>query len=248
MKKNKRSIRGFSLIEMMMAILILSIISGAVLSQISNIQVRYKTEENRVATVEESREFVDQMVRDLHQMAFPHKRLFALPANQSGNNAYSLKIVAAGLVSVSPTRIQFEADLDGSGTVQEVIYQLVDPTTKNVVSDTSTCPCTLQRGQTVKLDGIAPPQSVQPSIFSTEVDNVINPSGEPVFRFFQEDGTEITTGFPITFDVTSSNMAGGIMFDVFTVKISVTVASPFKDVQTHLKPEVTYSATAEVNN
>ena len=248
MKNNKRSTRGFSLIEMMMAILILFIISGAVLSQISNLQVRYKTEENRVATVEESREFVDQMVRDLHQTAFPHKRMFALSANQSGNNAYSLKIVASGLVSVSPTRIQFEADLDGSGTVQEVIYQLVDSTTKNQVSDTSTCPCILQRGQTVKLDGVAPPQTVQPSIFSTEVDNVINPATEPVFRFFQEDGTEITTGFPITFDVTSSNMLGGNIANIFTVKMSVTVASPFKDVQTHLKPEVTYSATAEVND
>jgi prepilin-type N-terminal cleavage/methylation domain-containing protein len=248
MRNKKRSIRGFSLVEMMMAILLLSIISGAVLKQISNIQVRYKTEENRVATVEESREFVDQMVRDLHQMAFPHKRLFALTAAQSGNNAYSLKQVASGLVSVSPTRIQFEADLDGSGTVQEVIYQLVDPTTKNPVSDTSKCPCTLQRGQTVKLDATAPPQTVQPSIFSTEVDNVINPTTEPVFRFFQQDGTEITSGFPINFDNTNSNMAGGAIFNVFTIKISVTVAAPYRDVQTRLKPEVTYTATAEVNN
>jgi prepilin-type N-terminal cleavage/methylation domain-containing protein len=248
MKNRKRSVRGFSLMETMISIVILSVISGAVLKQISNIQVRYKTEENRVGAVEESREFVDQMVRDLHQMAFPHKRLFALSPAQSGNNAYSLKGVAAGLASITPTRIQFEADLDGSGTVQEVIYQLVDPTTKNVVTDTSTCPCTLQRGQTVKLDGIAPPQTVQPSIFSTEVDNVINPTNEPVFRFFQRDGTEITSGFPITFSVTDPNMAGGLIYDVFTIKISVTVASPFKDIQTHLKPEVTYTATAEVNN
>lgn len=248
MRNRKRSSHGFSLVEMMMAILLLSIIAGAVLKQISNIQVRYKTEENRVATVEESREFVDQMIRDLHQMAFPHKRLFALTAAQSGNNAYSLKQVASGLVSVSPTRVQFEADLDGSGTVQEVIYQLVDPTTKNPVSDTSTCPCTLQRGQTVKLDGTAPPQSVQPSIFSTEVDNVINPTTEPIFRFFQQDGTEITSGFPINFDNTNSNMAGGAIFNVFTVKISVTVSAPYRDVQTRLKPEVTYTATAEVNN
>lgn len=248
MRNRKRSSHGFSLVEMMMAILLLSIIAGAVLKQISNIQVRYKTEENRVATVEESREFVDQMIRDLHQMAFPHKRLFALTAAQSGNNAYSLKQVASGLVAVSPTRVQFEADLDGSGTVQEVIYQLVDPVTKNPVSDTSTCPCTLQRGQTVKLDGTAPPQSVQPSIFSTEVDNVINPTTEPIFRFFQQDGTEITSGFPINFDNTNSNMAGGAIFNVFTVKISVTVSAPYRDVQTRLKPEVTYTATAEVNN
>ncbi|HYL93914.1 MAG TPA: prepilin-type N-terminal cleavage/methylation domain-containing protein [Alphaproteobacteria bacterium] len=233
--KTKRPI-GFTLLEMMLSMLILLVVMGAVLSQIANIQMRYHTEENRLNTVEEAREFVDQMVRDVHQSAFPHPRLFA-PA-VTGTVPYSKSTMAAGLVYASPTKVQFESDLDGTGHVQLVVYQL-DHT------DLTQCPCILQRGQIIKADGFAPESQPNLPLFTTEVDNVINPVTDPLFRFFDINGNEIT-GLPMQFDSTKKD--GGAIATVYTIKISVTVASKDKDVQSKVRPEVTFTATAEINN
>jgi type II secretory pathway component PulJ len=227
---------------MLISLAILLVICGAVLAQISNMQARYHTEEARLNTVEEGREFVDQMVRDLHQTAFPHKRMFT--ASFTGAQPYSNSAVAAGLVLAMPTEIRFEADLDGSGQVQEVQYQL----TKNgsLVTDLSQCPCTLQRGQWPKANNTKPEaQPIQAGMFTTQVDNVINPVASPPFRYFGVNGDEIT-GLPLQFDSTQTN--GGEIAKIYTVQLSVTIAGQYADVTTHQKPEVTYTATAQMNN
>jgi len=247
MKNRKKSQRGFSMIEMLISVAILVTIAGAVLAQIANLQMRYHTEENRLNTVEETREFVDQMVRDMHQTAFPHPRLFRL--QYTGPQPYAKSTIAAGLVYASPYKVQFEADLDGSGAVQEVVYQLIDQS-GSVATSLNNCPCIVQRGQVGKAP-VAPesPNQAKP-IFTTEVDNVINPANEPLFRFFDINGNEITSvtspALPLQFD--STQAFGGTIAQVYSVKISVTVSSRNKDVQTRLKPEVTYTATAEINN
>jgi hypothetical protein len=121
--------------------------------------------------------------------------------------------------------------------VQVVLYQLSQ-------SNLANCPCTLQRGQVSKLDGTAPEAQPLP-VLTTEVDNIINPSTEALFRYYDIDGNEIT-GLPMTFDSTKSN--GGTIATVFTIKISVTAAAAYTDVQNKLKPEVTFTATAQMNN
>ncbi|HKV92623.1 MAG TPA: prepilin-type N-terminal cleavage/methylation domain-containing protein [Candidatus Angelobacter sp.] len=237
--KNKNKL-GFSLLELLLAVALLLVISGAIFSLISNMQSRYLAEENRLTAVDSTREFVDQMVRDLHQNAFPHPRMFA--PSFTGTQPYTNASIAAGMVVATPTQVQFEANLDGSASgVQVIVYRL----TKNgaLVTDLTQCPCVLQRGQQAKVNGVAPESQAGPP-FTTEVDNVINPATEPLFRFFDQSGNELT-GLP-AFNSAASN--GGGIAAVYTVKISVTVQGQTADPKTHLYPEVTYTATAQMNN
>lgn len=229
--------RGFSLLEMMIAVALLLTVCGVVFSQISNMVNRYSLEESRMGAVDDTRQFVDQMVRDLHQANFPHPRMFA-PAF-TGTNPYTHATIAAGLVVATPTQIQFEADLSGSG-VQVIVYQL----TKNgaLVTDLTQCPCTLQRGQIAKQNNTAPEAQPAPA-FTSEVDNVINPATEPPFRFFDQNGVE-QTSIP---NFSSTDPAPAVS-KIYTIKISVTVQGQGVDPVTNIKPEVTYTATAQMNN
>jgi prepilin-type N-terminal cleavage/methylation domain-containing protein len=241
MKAREKRQKGFTLLEMMISVALLLVVSGAVFSQMSTMMARYQSEESGLVSAQDTRQFVDQMVRDLHQNAFPRPRMFA-PSYTQGQ-PYANAGIAAGMVVAEPTRVQFEADLDGSGTVQVIVYQL----SKNgaLVTDLSQCPCVLQRGQAPKVAGTAPEAQALPT-FTTEVDNVINPASEPPFRFFDVDGNELTS-LP-TFDSSAPNGQGGAIAAVFAVKMSVTVAGQNPDPATNVKPEVTYTAAAQMNN
>src|SRR5512146_2880259 len=108
--------RGFSLLELMIVLLILSIIMGAVMQQISTVQQRSSSEQTKMDMFQESREFMDQMTRDLHEAGYPNPRNFDIgqitgPADDK---------VAVGLVKADNAELIFEGDVDGTGTVSSV--------------------------------------------------------------------------------------------------------------------------------
>ena len=169
---------GFSLIEMMMVIVILSIIIGVVFNYVVTVQKRYRTEEARLDIQQESREFLDQMVRDLHTAGYPNYRIAGTggaapnPANAADPVANSPK-VAVGLVAVSYTDILFEGDVDGSGTVSSMRYTLQTTTPGQ-------CPCTISRSQRDKQAGSPLSNDLggaQLLRYATEVQSVINSNG-----------------------------------------------------------------------
>ena len=74
-----RAQQGFSLIEMLIVCAILSLVLGAIFNTIQDITKKYKTEESRVNETQESREFLDQIVRDLHTSGYPNTKMY-MPA------------------------------------------------------------------------------------------------------------------------------------------------------------------------
>src|ERR1700758_3485502 len=66
---------GFSLIELMLVIAILSIIIAAVFSQLSTAQQRLSTEETRLDDFQQARDFVDQFFRDINQIGTPNMQI-----------------------------------------------------------------------------------------------------------------------------------------------------------------------------
>jgi hypothetical protein len=87
--------------------------------------------------------------------------------------------VACGLVSVSSSAIQYEADIDGSG-VSEVYVQAVVPSS-------GSCPCTVQRGTVPKssyMTGGTP-------AYYTELDNVMS---QNIFTGYKYDGSTWVSG------------------------------------------------------
>src|SRR3984893_16468093 len=67
--------RGFTLLEMLVAVLILSVVTGAVLSQMNNAVQRSSAEQVKLDNFQEARDFVDQFFRDINQIGYPNSRI-----------------------------------------------------------------------------------------------------------------------------------------------------------------------------
>src|SRR6266545_6743593 len=116
-----KSQAGFSLLEMMVVVAVLVIVMGAVMQQVDTVQKRYVAEEQGLEISQESREFFDQMTRDLHQAGYPNSRMFGTGSLISPNPEND-KRNAVGLVKFANDEIWFEGDIDGDGKVEVVAY------------------------------------------------------------------------------------------------------------------------------
>ncbi|HSB76507.1 MAG TPA: prepilin-type N-terminal cleavage/methylation domain-containing protein [Terriglobales bacterium] len=253
---------GFSLIEMLIVVAVLSLVLGAVFNTILDGMKKYRLEENRVNATQESREFLDQIVRDLHSAGYPGLKMYdpaALGANPTNNPQ-----VAAGLVAVSATDIWFEGDIDDNGQVQSIRYTLQ--------SNGGNCPCIMLRGSTIKVAAAPSAQVVQ---YNTELQNVINSTGGgapypisgftrfgnvstandvlyatyktvPVFSFFDQNGNAIV----VPNDLVGGNLNTGIAAagNVRMISVALNLLSADQDLQTGLRSGVSMRAMVKLNN
>lgn len=217
---------GFSLIEMLVACAITTVIMGAIFGQIIQGQKYSAGQAAKLDLFQESRQFMDQMSRDLRAAGYPNTRNFqADPVNPAQNSPQE----AVGLVKLDVGELWFESSIDGSGSVSVVHYKLVTTGTG--------CPC-LVRSQTPKVVG--DPLTDQGESDQTEVQNVLNgTSSDPIFQAYYADGTAVT--LPI--DITNSALA-----NINSVSITLKAQSPYLDPQTRQKPTMTLLSTVRLNN
>ena len=240
---------GFSLIELMIVILLLSIIMGSVFSQIDLVQKRFRTEQNRLDISQTAREFLDQIVRDLHKAGYPNWRLYQQGVF-SDTDAYHYKsaYIAIGLFYIDRTLIKFEGDLNGDGKVLNVAYKLE---TDTALPGNENCPC-LRRAQEAKADG-ADPLAWVPT-YQTQVEN-IDPatiSTLPVFTAFDNLGTLQTISPGLTKINFNPDDTGPTAADpinrIWTIQVQMSVRGQNTDLSTNARPEVFLTATAQMNN
>src|SRR6202011_472988 len=91
---------------------------------------------------QESREFADQLMRDVHQTGYPSIHMFDTSSwtTAVSSPSYNDTRLATGITLISASELTFEGDLDGTGNVSIVDYRLV--------AAGNNCPC-LQRSQSV---------------------------------------------------------------------------------------------------
>jgi prepilin-type N-terminal cleavage/methylation domain-containing protein len=265
---HKKLQRGFSLIEMLIVVAVLSVVMGAIFSTILDGMKKYRVEEMRVNTTQQSREFLDQIVRDLHSSGYPGLRMYDPAAIGSGTTAQSNAYVAIGLVAASATDVWFEGDVDDSGQVQTVRYTLQADANGN-------CPCTLLRGTNIKAGGTAPTaQTVQ---YNTELQNVINSTGGanpypiagstrfgnttvtndtlyasyktvPLFSFFDKNGNAVA----VPADLQGANLNTGVNAanagTISIISVNLNLLSNDQDLQTKLRSGVSMRAMVKLNN
>jgi prepilin-type N-terminal cleavage/methylation domain-containing protein len=229
---NVVSQRGFTLLELMLVMLILSLIVGAVFSQIGDAQQRLNTEENRLGDFQEARDFVDQFFRDINQAGTPNIRMFDPTAAANNFNATLVNDsrLAVGLVKIDSNAITFEGSVNGTGTVQSVTYQ---------VNGSGTCALCLQRSQIDKITG-------------SPVSGQSTPNwGTEIFRYYQYDGTEITTTsspYSLPADISTTTGAQAIA-NVKTIQINLTIRNnQIVDQKTRLPIETSFQGEVSLNN
>jgi prepilin-type N-terminal cleavage/methylation domain-containing protein len=232
MKTNRKqtSQRGFTLIELLMVVLLLSIVVGAVFSQIERAQVRYKVEDQKVDLTQQEREFIDQFTRDLHQAGYPSVSVFG---GQFGLNSSQ---VAAGIWSISSTDLHMEGNMDGSG-VQTVEYSYFDGAGWPGPGP-NPCPC-LRRSAAPKVDGIAPAAQVAGTAF-TQVQNVVPLATQPIFTAYDANGIPIDLTTTITDPVKLATIK--------SVQITVTTQGLAKDSDVHNTIQVSMTGMARLVN
>src|ERR1700687_3720530 len=106
-KRRRKAQRGFSLLELMVAVSILTTVIAVVTTGIMDIEKKSASDVNKVGLAQESRQFMDQILRDLRQAGYPSLAMFdptTLIANPSAPPAYvctNNNSVACGLISFS---------------------------------------------------------------------------------------------------------------------------------------------------
>jgi type II secretory pathway pseudopilin PulG len=235
--------RGFSLVEMVISVALLMIVLGVVLKGIVDMQQRNFAESAKIDTVQETRDFVDQMVRDVHDVGYPPGRVLAGNPSCAANPA-----VSCGLVYFSSTQIRYEGDLDGTGTVYQVWMQLQAPASGN-------CPCTLQRGVITKASAIA---GSVPTYF-TEVNGVLNSGnglGAGTYTinlaghgdYSSYAAADVFTAYDVNASSVGTCTTVTTCSSVRSLQITANVTSNFMDQKTGMFPVYSITSKARLNN
>jgi prepilin-type N-terminal cleavage/methylation domain-containing protein len=234
--KNHRALqKGFSLIELLVVIAVMTIIVGALFQSIGDAQQISSSEQIKLDLFQESREFVDQMTRDLRSAGYPNTRNFAsgspLISPTSANNA-------VGLVKIDVGDLWFEGDVDSTGNadgtaVVKVIRYHLD-------ADGPNCPC-LRRSETLKVAGDPVTGQVQQD--QMELQGVQNgtSAANAIFTAYLPDGTPVTP--PIDFTNNASTMA-----QINSLKVALTVQSKYRDLKTGAFPITDVISTIRLSN
>jgi prepilin-type N-terminal cleavage/methylation domain-containing protein len=208
--RTERRQQGFTMIELMLVMVILSIVSAAIFTQIEQAQQRAVAEQGRVDDFQQARDFVDQVFRDTRQLGYPNVRNFDISTGSWQSPLKNDLRMAAGIIKLSATQFQFEGDVDGSGNVSIVSY---------MVNGSTSCATCFQRAQVLKVNGdpLTGQTNLTSSSYSTEVQNVSNVSA--VFSAYDSSGNSIT--LPIDIDNNAATVA-----TVKMVQVMLSVASP----------------------
>lgn len=229
-RRSRRLAQGFSLLEMLISLFLLIVITGAVFEQIMVMQKSAAGTGAKVDSDQQARAFVDQMVRDLHMAGYPKAEMYSISPDDP--TLRQNPFIAAGVVSVSPTQIIFEGDVNSDGFVESVNVKYVP----NSSTDPE-CPC-VRRSAAQKVAADPLQQPVSPNY--TETDHVVPPgtgpgqSGEDLFVFYDSAGNQVPLANPT--DPTAVNVA--------TVKINLSLLTDAGAGQT---ARTSLSATARLN-
>lgn len=208
------------MVELVLALFILSMVIGVVASGIAQVEKKSASDVNKVGLAQESRQFMDQILHDLRQAGYPSLQMFDASTLTSPTNCTQDLNVACGLLNFSSSAIQFEGDIDGSG-VSEIYIQVVVPASGN-------CPCTVQRGTVQKTN---PPST---PAYYTELDNVMS---QNIFTAYKYDGT-------------AYNSSTDSLSQIKNIGITLYVQSPLPDVNetSTTYPTTTMVSEARINN
>ena|SRR5690348_1719538 len=139
--KFARSSKGFSLMELMVATVLFTLITGIVFAALMAAQSRYRSEKSLLGSFQQANVAIDQITRDIHASGYPpaivyntavatlaNANRYALPVAWSPNYPNAVCTIGATCASPGSWDLILEADLrDGNG-VQWIRYQLVGTT------------------------------------------------------------------------------------------------------------------------
>jgi prepilin-type N-terminal cleavage/methylation domain-containing protein len=262
--REKKAQSGFTLLELLIVMVLLAIVVGAIFRQVSTANERGANERVQLDLFQESREFMDQMARDLRQSGYPNPRnydatiLKCTAVNGDctttpptlGDDQTTSAYAAVGLTQADANDLYFEGGVDDTNDTGKVLFTQYsyDPST------TGNCPC-LRRSQQVKVQGT--PTSLlggaTTANYTTEVQNVqnyLNGNNVPIFSFYTNGGTTPVPESTYSWNGVdgSGNSNNPTLASIDTVRIQLMVQSPTADLKSGQAPVITLVSTVRINN
>lgn len=255
--------RGFSLIELMVVVVMISIVMAAVLAQVRQVQQRSAAEQGRVDDFQQARDFMNQVVRDGRQVGYPNSHNYDVNATPTtaptcvgGIAAWQPILIndcriAAGIIRVTPTRVDFGGDFDGSGKVEIVSY---------AINGDGACPLCMERAQECKQNVLDPLTQANANgngatdncgagnqtLWVQQVQNVqnANNAAAPIFSAYNVSGVLVPIGSGVNILANPNTIA-----QIRTIKVNLDVANPKSfDAQTHRQLESDVTGTIQIVN
>jgi prepilin-type N-terminal cleavage/methylation domain-containing protein len=216
--------KGTTLVELMVALAVLALVTAGIFSQLTTAQQRISAEQTKVDNFDQARDFVDQFFRDINQIGYPNGRIVNFAP------AISDSRVAVGLVKITATSIWFEGDINGSGIVQSVQYQ---------INGSGNCTLCFQRSAVPKQVG-DPLTGQAAADWGTEVNDLVTPT---IFTYFDANGNQITT---VPADIDNN---GAVLASVKTIHISLTIQNnAVMDPKTGQPIQTSFEGEVSLNN
>lgn len=203
-----------------MVFVVVSIVLAGILTQVEQVQQRAAAEQGKVDDFQQARDFLDQIFTDTRQMGFPNVHAFDTSSTPPTNTCTTATTwqttlandcrLAAGLVKLTATQLEFQGDVDGSGNVSVVSY---------MVNGSGSCSTCIQRAQVLKVNGdaVTGQTNLATSAYNVEVQNVQNTTA--IFTAYDVSGTQIT--LPIDIDSSPLTVA-----KVRVIQAQLKIASP----------------------
>jgi type II secretory pathway pseudopilin PulG len=238
LKQRRKGIEsGTTLLELMITMAILAAVTGGILGQLDTAQQRMSTEQIKVDNFDEARDFVDQFYRDINQIGYPNSRMIdTTSASWSpalANPLINDRRLAVGLVKIDANEIRFEADSNGDGNPESLIYR---------INGSGACTLCLQRSQIDKVTGTPWDLTVQVPNWGTEVNDIANAQ---IFTYYDTSGNKITA-LPV--DISTPAGAATIA-TVKTIQVSLTIRNPAViDPKTRQPVESSFEGAVSLNN
>lgn len=235
MKKPGRVAAGFSMVETLISLFILTLVVGAIFNQVQKTQANYRVESMKLDLSQQDREFIDQFTRDLHQAGYPSPESLNIDnlnaaIDPTGGNP---NLVSAGITNITQTSLTMEGDLDGSGVVRVVTYTF---------SPGAGCPgglpCLLR---TVQLKGAAAALGTY-----VEVQNLVANSG--TFTAYDGTGGVIVLPESLPAGATTSTQNYKDLRKIKSITVSLTLQAPARDSNSGVAPQLTMTGTARLPN
>lgn len=217
--------QGATLVELMVALAVLALVTAGIFGQLTGATQRITTEQTKVDNFDEARDFVDQFFRDINQIGYPNGHMVSNLVN-----GISDPRVAVGLVSIGANSIRFEGDINGSGVVEEVQYQ---------INGSGTCALCFQRSAVPKVLG-NPLTGQSAADWGTEVNDLTTAT---IFTYYDANGNQIAT---VPADINSNPT---VLAQVKTIHISLTIQNnAVMDPKTGQPIQTSFEGEVSLNN
>lgn len=237
---------GFSMIEMLVVMAVITIIMAAVFRSINITQQTSTSQQIKLDLTQQAREFVDQLTIDLRNSGYPNQRNLTNVTDAS--SGYLLispewKYNAPGLIYVNSGSLWFAGDVDGTSVLNggnptgQADVRIVR---YDYFATGTNCPC-LRRSEFLRAGG-DPYTDVGSSgtpVAQLEIQGVQNTN---IFTVYDDTGTALT--LPLAIDNTSD---ATVLANINSLKVLLTVKSVVPD-STGAYPTTTVASSIALNN